>query len=146
MNNKYLAVMDFINTCPLVGYDLYFNFTDESNLDANTTLSTVPYGTLVKRYVDGSCLMKMQFEIRQIKPMSCRSNTTQNTEQIQIVQDFLDWINEQGEKRNFPDFGEGCEIQSMGTPKGVRFPSMAGSNDKSALYAFPFEILYLERN
>lgn len=146
MTNKFQAVMDLINTCPLVGYDLYFNFIDESNTDANTTLVTVPYGQRVRKYVDGTILMKMQFEIRQIKPMSYYSNTTENTDQMQIVQNFLDWINEQGKLRNFPDWGENCEIQSMKTPDEVKTPSVAGVTDGGALYAFPFEILYLERN
>ena len=61
MVNKYQAVMDFIKKCPLVGWDLYFNFVDETNNDGNTTLSTIPYGQVVKRYVDGDLLMKMQF-------------------------------------------------------------------------------------
>lgn len=144
MANKYQAVMDFINTCPLVGYDLYFNFVDETNMDGNTTLATTPYGQKVREYVDGTILMKMQFEIMQIKPMSQCSNTTENTDQMQAVKEFLDWINEQGKMKNFPDWGEDCKIQSMATPKGVKDPEMVGSNEGTALYSFKFEILYLE--
>ncbi len=143
--NKYQAVMDLISTCPLVGYDAYFNFIDETHNDNNTSLVTVPYGTLVKKYVDGDSLKKFQCEIRQVKPMSRYSNTSENIEQMQIVQEFLDWINEQGKDGNFPDFGEKCDIQAMKTPDGVDYPSIAGIMDNTALYAFPFEILYIER-
>ena len=146
MTNKYQAVMNFINTCPLVGHDLYFNFIDHTNPDGNTSLVTVPYGEPAKKYTDGSFLMRMQFEIRQIKPMSSYSNTTENTDQMQGVQDFLDWIKEQGKKKNFPDFGEDCEIQSLKIADGVNTPSIAGTGEGCALYAFPFEILYIERN
>ena len=144
MINKYEAVMEFINTCPLVGADLYFNFIDETGND-NTSLVTTPYSTPLTKYVDGDFLMRMQFEIRQSKPLSKESNTTANTEQIGLVQKFLDWINEQGRKRHFPDFGEKCEIQFLRTPDGVTTPSIAGESDGITLYAFPFEIIYLER-
>ena len=145
MVNKYQAVMDFVKGCPLVGRDLYFNFIDETNNDGNTTLSTVPYGQVVRRYVDGDLLMKMQFEIRQVKPLETYSNTTANADYMQLVQEFLDWINEQGKKQNFPDWGD-VEIIKMSTPDEVKTPSLLGVNEKGALYAFPFEILYLERN
>lgn len=145
MVNKYQAVMDFIKNCPLVGKDLYFNFTDETNNDGNTNLYTVPYGQVVRRYVDGALLMKMQFEIRQVKPLTTYSNTTANTEQMQLVQEFLDWINEQGQKGNYPDWGE-VEIVSMATPDTVKTPSLLGISTDGSLYAFPFEIIYLERN
>lgn len=145
MVNKYQAVMDFINECPLVGRDLYFNFIDETNNDGNTTLATVPYGQVVRRYVDGVMLMKMQFEIRQVKPLAAYSNTTANTDRMQLVGEFLEWINEQGRNGNFPDWGD-VEIVKMSTPDEVKTPSLAGSGNEGALYAFPFEILYLERD
>ena len=145
MTNKYDAVMEFIKTCPLVGCDTYFNFIDQTNTDGNTSLMTVPFGQVVKTYVDGMKLKKFQCEIRKVMPLSQQSNTTQNIEQIQAVQDFINWINEQGRKKNFPDFGDECTVQRMETSGGAEIPSIAGYDDNSALYAFPFEILYTER-
>ncbi len=144
--NKYQSVMDFVKTCPMVGSDTYFNFIDETNVDGNTSLITIGYGTLIKKYVDGDCLKKFQCEIRQVKPLSSYSNTSENIEHMQVVQDFLDWINEQGKNKNYPDFGDKCIIQEMRTPDGVDYPSVLGVFEGSALYAFPFEITYIERN
>lgn len=143
--DKFHAVLDFINTCPLVGSDMYFNFIDETNSDGNTSLLTTGYGELVKTYTDGESLKKFQCEIRQIKPMSAYSNTDENAEQISRVQEFLDWINEQGRKKSFPDFGNACIIQRLQAPDGVEYPMLSGASDGIALYAFPFEILYLEK-
>lgn len=143
--SKYQAIMDLITSCPLVGQDTYFNFVDENNIDNNTSLLTEGYGSLVKKYVDGDCLKKFQCVIRQNKPMSRYSNTSENIEQMQYVQEFLDWINEQGENENFPDFGEKCTVQRMGTPDGVVYPMETGIYEGTALYSFPFEILYLEK-
>lgn len=144
--NKAQAVMDLISTFPLVGNDAYFNFVDETNTGSNTSLLTDGYGHLVKKYVDGDKLKKFQCVIRQVKPLSRYSNTTENIEQMQAVQQFLDWINEQGRKGNFPDFGEKCEVQRMSTPDGVDYPMNTGIYEGTALYSFPFEITYIERN
>ena len=146
MNNKLQAVLELVSTCPLVGYDLYFNFTNQTDNDGNTSLVTANYGTVVKKYTDGEVLKKMQFEIRQVKPFATYSNTNQNVEQMQIVQEFLDWINEQGKTGNLPDFGTECEVQDIRTPEGVYTPILEGNDTEGALYAFPFEVLYLERN
>ena len=143
--NKFDAVMDFIRTCPFVGAGMYFNFVNETEADGNTSLLTDGYGHLVKKYTDGESLKKMQCVIRQVKPLSRYSNTSENTEQLQAVQQFLDWVNEQGKILNFPDFGAKCTVQGMGTPDGVDYPMLTGVYEGTALYSFPFEILYTER-
>lgn len=143
--NKYEEVFMFIQSCPLVGPDLYFNFINETDNESNTSLITVPYPTPARKYIDGNDLLRLQFEIRQTKPLSKESNTTANIEQIGYVQEFLDWINQQGKEENFPDFGEKCKVQFMGTPRGITTPSLAGVSDGIMLYAFPFEIHYFER-
>lgn len=143
-DNKLCAVMALIETCPLVGQDAYFNFISDADQDENTSLLTTPYGALVKKYVDGSKVKKIQCEIRQIKPLSRVSNSSENMEQMQKVQEFLNWINEQGAQKNFPDFGVDCEVLDIRTPDGVDYPSIVGITDGAALYAFPFEITYIE--
>ncbi len=143
--NKAQAVMDLISKCPLVGVDAYFNFVDETTTESNTSLLTDGYGRLVKKYVDGEELRKFQCVIRQVKPLSRYSNTSENIEQMQYVQDFMDWINEQGKAENFPDFGEKCKVQKMSTPDGVIHPMLAGIYEGTSLYSFPFEITYTER-
>lgn len=144
--NKAEAVYKFISTCPLVGKEAYFNFVDETTAESNTSLLTDGYGQLVKKYVDGEALKKFQCVIRQVKPLSRYSNTTENIEQMQAVQEFLDWINEQGKKKNFPDFGDKCKVRNMSTPDGVYYPMNAGVYGRETLYSFPFEITYTERN
>ena len=140
---KLREVFNFINTCPLVGYDMYFNFVDETKRDSNTSLITDGYGHLVKRY--GEEVKKIQCIIRQTKPFTEQSNTNENVEQQEKVQEFLDWINEQGKQGNFPDFGEGCKVIKLATPDGVIYPMEVGVYNKTTLYSFPFEITYTER-
>lgn len=140
--NKFSKLSEFIGSCPLVGYDMYFNFIDETNQDGNTSLITSGYGETVKTYTDGMKVKKLQCEIRQVKPMSSYSNTNENVEQMQIVQEFLDWINEQGKNKNYPDFGSGCNVQDIRTPEGVEYPMLVGVHEGTGLYAFPIEVIY----
>ena len=140
--NYYNAVLDFIKTYPQAGNDFYFNFIDETHSDGNTSLLTVPYGQLVKKYVDGTRLMKKQFEIRQVKPLAQDANTSANAEEMQAVKDFVDWINAQGELKNYPVWDK--EIIDMSTSEGVEDPSIVGVSDNGALFAFPFDIYYME--
>ena len=143
--SKAQAVMDLISNCPLVGVDAYFNFVDETTKESNTSLLTDGYGKLVKKYIDGEEVRKFQCVIRQVRPLSRFSNTSENIEQMQYVQDFMDWINEQGKAKNFPDFGEKCMVLNMSTPDGVIHPMLAGIHEGTSLYSFPFEITYTER-
>ena len=146
MDSMHKAIYDFINTCPLVGQDMYFNIVSQDNPDNNTSLLIASYGELVQKYVDGSKIQKMQCEIRQVKPYSEYSNTTENVEQLDKVQEFLDWVNLQNKKHNYPDFGDSKAIQSVKTPDGVVNPIPAATYDGLTLFAFPFEIIYFERN
>lgn len=144
-DNIFEAVYELIDTCPLVG-DMYFNFIDRENNNRNTSLLTVAYGQVVKKYVDGDRVLRTQFEIRQEKPLAVDSNTLQNVEQLTLVQQFMDWINEQGKNKNFPVWGNNITVQKMGTPDGVNVPGVVSTYENSVLYGFPFEIVYLERN
>lgn len=140
--NKFTKLSEFIGSCPLVGYDMYFNFINETNQDGNTSLITSGYGMTVKTYTDGMKVKKLQCEIRQVKPMSSYSNTNENVEQMEIVKEFLDWINEQGKNKNFPDFGSENNVLDIKTPDGVDYPMLAGAYEGTGLYAFPFEVIY----
>ena len=139
--NKYEAVLNFINTCPLAGADGYFNFIDETNSGGNTSLMTGAYPTPYRTYVDGGKLFRMLFEIKQVKPYSQQSNSSENAEQFDRVQQFLNWINEQGENGNYPQF-EGATVVGMECTSDM--PLINGVNQNAALYSFPFEIYYKE--
>ena len=147
MDNKFEAMMEFVQTSPHAGQNTYLNYlTDEDN-DGNTALLTSGHGKVVSSYVDGTCLINLAFEIRQIKPHSKESNVYANSDAMQEVQSFMDWINEQGKAKSYPDFGDRCKVQYMATPKTAKTPTMLGLTEAEdgAIYSFPIEILYLER-
>lgn len=145
-DNKYEAMQDFISRCHLAGQHTYLNYVTDENNDDNTSLLTSGHGKVVTQYVDGPCLINLAFEIRQIKPHSKDSNTYANSEATQEVQQFMDWINEQGRAKNFPDFGKDCIIQHMATPRTAKTPALLGLTEAGdgAVYSFPVEILFLD--
>ncbi len=147
MDNKFEAVMEFISQSGYAGKDTYLNYVTDENNDENTSVLTSGAGKVVTSYVDGANLIRIAFEIRQIKPHSKESNVYANSDAVQEVQRFMDWINEQGRARVFPDFGDNCKIQSMSTPKTAKSPNLLGLTEAEdgGIYAFPVEILYLER-
>lgn len=146
MDSMHQAIYKFINTCPLVGHDMYFNIVSQDNPDNNTALLIATYGELVQKYVDGDKVMKMQCEIRQIKPCSLQPNTAENVEQLDKVQEFLDWINSQNKNNNLPNFGTDKIVEAVKTPDGVANPIPAANYEGTTLFAFPFEVIYYERN
>ena len=142
MTNQYEAVMNFLSTCPLVGENAQFNFMDTADTEENTALYTVPYGKTLKTYSDGTKIKVMQFEIRQNRPFT--QEVASDTDSMYAVQQLLNWINTQGNNGNYPDFGKTKKIIAMSTPDGVDCPSVAQTAERGALYAFPFEITYIE--
>lgn len=147
MDNKFEAVMDFISQSGHAGKDTYLNYVTNETNDDNTAVLTSGAGKVITSYVDGACLINLPFEIRQIKPHSKDSNVYSNSDAMAEVQRFMDWINEQGKTKNFPDFGERCTIQSMATPKTAKTPNLIGLTEAedAAIYVFPIEIIFLER-
>lgn len=147
MDNKFEAMMDFVQASPYAGQDTYLNYLTDENNDDNTALLTSGHGKVVSSYTDGTSLINLAFEIRQIKPHSKESNVYANSDAMQEVQSFMDWINEQGKQKSFPDFGTKCRVQHMATPKTAKTPNMLGLTEAEdgAIYSFPIEILYLER-
>ena len=147
MDNKFEAMMEFIRSSDYAGQDTYLNYLTDENNDDNTAVLTSGAGKIVTQYTDGACLVNLAFEIRQIKPHSKESNIYANSDAAQEVQSFMDWINEQGRLKSFPDFGDRCKVQHMATPKTARTPNMLGltESEDGAIYSFPVEILYLER-
>lgn len=143
--DKNKSVFEFLKRYPDLGEDFYFNFTDETAPES-VSLLTTPKKEVIKRYTDGEKLMKMTYEIALIASMSIYPDDLENLEQIKRAEEFMEWINQQGKSGIFPDFGENLKVQSITVPENIINAKLKGTGDGSAIYRFPFEILYLERN
>lgn len=121
MVDKNQAVIDFLITCPQIqNSPLYFNFTNAK--DNNKQIITLGNEkTLNRPYIDGSVLKRFTFTIIDYRSIAYQAvvkqpgYTNENVEEIMDVQAIIDWVTEQAQDRNFPDFGEHCTIEEMYT-------------------------------
>lgn len=119
MIDKNQAVLDFLITCPSVRNNpLYFNFVNAKN--NNKQFVTVANDVVTQQpYIDGSISRTYTFTIIDFKSVSYNpvpkalGYTDENVDDMSQVQALIDWVNEQNDNHNYPDFGEDCVIDSM---------------------------------
>lgn len=119
MVDKNQAVLDFLITCPsILNSPLYFNFINAKN--NNNQFVTVANDVYTQQpYIDGSVYKQYTFTIIAFKSVSYNplvkqtGYTDENVDDMAQVQALIDWVNEQDEQYNYPDFGANCFIDSM---------------------------------
>ena len=131
--DKNQAVIDFISTCPKIANNpLFFNFINAK--DENKQIITVSNDTIIdKPYIDGSVMKRYTFTLVDFKSISYNpivklqqgtstststststpSYANENVEEILDTQDIIDWIREQADLNNFPNFGDDCYVDEM---------------------------------
>lgn len=117
--DKSQAVIEFISQCPQIQDNaLFFNFLKAQ--DNNKQFVTVPNDKIMQRpYIDGSVSKRYTFTIIDYRSVIYQalvkdgSHPNENIEEYLDVQSILEWVEEQAENKNFPDFGSDCVIDSM---------------------------------
>lgn len=150
--DKNKAIVDYLITCPII-YDnpLYFNFI-HGNEDDKQIITTSNDKAIDKPYVDGSVLRRFTFTIIDFKSVAYRAivkdgtHPDENMEDLLQVQDIIDWITEQNDERNFPNFGEDCVVEEITTT--ANNPNLNGvdSNVSPALakYSISIQVNYID--
>lgn len=115
--DKNKAVVNFLLDCPYIASSpLFFNF-GESLADNKQIITVATDTSTQKPFVDGSVSKRFVFTVIDYKAVANRplidADTDENLEEMLDVQSILEWVNEQGESRTFPDFGEDCVIDRM---------------------------------
>ena len=119
--DKNQAVIDWLIQCPAVSSSpLFFNFINAK--DDNKQLITQSNDRNIHRpYIDGSVLKRYTFTLIDFKSLTTNAivkmpgYVNENVDEMLQVQDIIDWINEQADIRNYPDFGEFCIIDELET-------------------------------
>ena len=119
MVDKNQAIIDFLIQCDEIKRSsLYFNFINAK--DTNKQIITQSNDkSLNQTFIDGSVLKRYTFTV--ISFMSVAPNpipkvegmTDENVRDLVDVQSVIDWVTAQNEERNFPNFGEECEIEEI---------------------------------
>ena len=145
-------MIEFLLQCPTIQENpLFFNFADEEN--GNNHFITE--NDIKKRtYIDGSCRKQYTFSIASYFSVSHNAIidgddiVDENMENMAKVQAILDWIDEQADSNNFPDFGPDCVVDEMETLSSD--PDIDGIdtsvNPPIARYSVGVKLIYLDNS
>lgn len=134
MANKNKEILEFLDKCPAVKSFLYFNSaTDKAG---RVSIETVYSDVWEKRFIRDVGIKVYEFAVVQMLPQD-QGTSEVNAEQAQIVQDFMDWIDEQNRSRNFPKF-QGCKVLSIKNLQNM--PNLAGVNEAGTVARYMFQV------
>lgn len=150
--DKNQAVIDYIIQCPTIqNSPLYFNFINAQD-DTNQFITLASERYASREYVDGSVLKIYSFTIilyksaADIAVVKFSGYPNENIADMSDIQALIDWIHEQEDLHNYPDFGEDCVIDSIYTT--TENPSFDGIDDEVspplAVYSVTIEVQYLD--
>lgn len=150
--DKNQAVIDFLLTCPtILANPLFFNFLNAK--DNSKQIVTQANETVLNRpFVDGSVLKRYSFSLIDFRSVAyaaipkAEGYVSENVEEMFDVQGVMDWINEQADNRNYPNFGVDCRIDDMRTTS--ENPNLNGVDTSVtpalAKYSMTIQIDYLD--
>lgn len=150
--DKNQAVINYIIQCPTIqNSPLYFNFINaEDDTNQFVTQSSERYAS--RRYIDGSVMKIYSFTIilykstADIAIVKMDGYPNENVSDMSDIQALIDWIREQAELNNYPNFGEDCIVDDIYTL--TENPSFDGIDEQVspplAIYSVTIEIPYLD--
>lgn len=124
----------------LAGQYLEFNYSDDYS---GISLVTNYSDKLLKKYLWGS-EKEYGFSIIIVQPYSTDTDDL-NLTAMNFAQAFMDWLEEQNKKRNYPEFPNSFQIKKMETLQNM--PNLAGVNVKEGMarYMVQCRIVYFEK-
>lgn len=145
---NFLLQNDYIKNSPL-----FFNFISAKD-DNKQILTTANDKLMNTSYIDGSVLKQYTFTIIDFKSVTYQAIVKQtgfkneNVEEYLDVQGIIDWITEQADAQNYPDFGDDCIIESMEAQ--TENPTLNGVDTTTtpalAKYSVSVKVQYIDRS
>ena len=154
MTDKQEAIINYILQCPQIkDTPLYFNFINAKD-NTSQIVTTANDRFLDKPYITGSVEKQYSFRILIFKSITddalvkLEGFAHENVEELAYVQALIDWISEQNELKNLPDFGEECDVDSIET--SAETPRLEGINMEVApplaMYSVTIKIHYVDNS
>lgn len=119
--DKNQAVIDFLITCPYIRDNpLFFNFLNAKD-DNKQLVVTGNEKSMNVKYIDGSEKKRFTFTIIDYKSIAYQAVVKQagyvneNVQEVFETQELIDWIADQNDSHNYPNFGQDCIIEEMRT-------------------------------
>ena len=119
MVDKNQAMIDYLLKCPdIKNSPLFFNF-GKTKQDNNQFVTIANDEALNTKYIDGSISKSYRFILLTYKTISYNAIVKtgnfqdENLSEMAEFQKVIDWVKEQEELCNYPDFGNDCVIDSI---------------------------------
>lgn len=152
--DKNQAVIDFLIQCPTIASNpLFFNFLNAKD-DSKQIVTQADDVSLNRNFIDGSKLKRYTFTIIDFRSIidqpipKISGYISENVEEMFDVQGILNWVNEQADLGNYPDFGEDNMIDGMKTTSDT--PNLNGVDTQVtpalAKYSISIQIDYVDRS
>lgn len=117
---------------------LFFNFGGDGSGD---TVIAPSSDTLLEDYIDGSQRRQYAFELYRTLPLTTGPNDDGNVRMLEDVESVLQWVHEQNDDGNFPEFPSGCTVDSISVLEDMNgYVSMV--DQSTARYMIPMAITY----
>lgn len=150
--DKNQAVIDFLIQCPTIADNpLFFNFLNAKD-DNKQIITQANDVSLNRNYIDGSIMKRFTFSIIDFRSVAYQpipktaGYISENVEEMFDVQGIMNWVNEQADLENYPDFGQDCVIDSMRTT--AENPNLDGVDTSVtpslAKYSMSIQIDYID--
>ena len=150
--DKTEAIIQYLLTCPKIeNSPLYFNFINPQDEDKQYVTDSNEK-TLHKQYIDGSVDKRFTFTIIDYRSIAYQEmaryqiTANESVEEFLDVRELIEWIDEQNDLKNFPDFGQQCIIERIST--GSEDPNLNGvdtqANPVLAKYSISIMVDYLD--
>lgn len=150
--DKNRAVIDFLLNCPQIHDNpLFFNAINAKDNDKQIITQSNDKA-INNNYIDGSVMKRFTFTLIDFRSVAYQplpkvaGYTSENVAEMFDVQGILDWVNEQADLRNYPDFGTSCEIDDMRTT--TENPNLNGVDTSVtpalAKYSISIQIDYID--
>lgn len=152
--DKNSAIINYILQCPqIVNSPLYFNFIDAKD-NTNQILTSSNDRYTEKPYITGSVAKQYTFTIVIFKSITedaivkLEGFAHENVEELAYIQELIDWIVEQNELHNYPNFGTDCDVISITTAEDT--PRLVGINTEVtpalAMYNVTIQVEYIDNS
>lgn len=137
--DKNKAVYEYLQNYPQLHSWLYFNTVENAPNNASMLTGN---DVIINEYIDGSNLKNYIFSVAFLCEYDTGTSDI-NSDAVEEVSHFVEWIEEQEERGVFPDFGENAAVISILINDTV--PNMAVDNESGiARYTFNVVISYVE--
>lgn len=150
--DKEKALIEYLLQCEQIQNNpLFFNFLKAQQ--DNKQFVTVANDKIINRlYVDGSVLKRYTFTIVDYRSVAYQAVVkmegypNENLEEFLDVQSIIDWITEQNDLENYPDFGEKCIIEEIRTTTDQPNLNGVDTNASPALakYSISIQVDYID--